>query len=321
MPQPTLSSVHVNRPLTNISVAYLQSLADFIADKVFPIVPVAKQSDRYFKYDKDNWFRTEARERAPATESAGSGFTIDNTPSYYCPVIAVHKDVDDQVRANSDEPINPDRDATLFVTHQIALKREKDFAARYFTTGVWTGSSTGTDIVAGTKWDATGSDPVDDVEEQRDAVRVKTGLKPNIAVATPTVHRALKNNASIIDRIKYTERGVVTEDLLASLFGVDKYMVAEGSQNTAAEGQTASMSNIYGTEGLMLVYAAPSPSLQLPSGGYTFAWTGFLGSSQGWRIKKFRMDILSADRVEGEASYDQKIVAPDVGVFFSDVLT
>ncbi len=45
---PTQTDVHVNQPLTNISVAFMQSDAGFVARKVFPVVPVAKQSDRYY---------------------------------------------------------------------------------------------------------------------------------------------------------------------------------------------------------------------------------------------------------------------------------
>lgn len=88
---PTAGDVHVNAPLTNISIAYMQKAEMFIADKVFPMVPVQKQSDRYFVYPKGAWFRSEAKERAPGTESAGSGFEIDNTPTYYCKVTAIHK--------------------------------------------------------------------------------------------------------------------------------------------------------------------------------------------------------------------------------------
>ena len=68
MPNPLVSDVHVNQPLTNISIAYIQQATAFIADKVFPNVPVQKQSDRYFQYLKEDWLRVEAQERAPATE-------------------------------------------------------------------------------------------------------------------------------------------------------------------------------------------------------------------------------------------------------------
>ena len=61
MPNPTFSDVHVNRPLTNISVAWIQEESAFIADKVFPSVAVQKQSDRYFVYFREDWYRDEAR--------------------------------------------------------------------------------------------------------------------------------------------------------------------------------------------------------------------------------------------------------------------
>jgi hypothetical protein len=131
MPQPTRGDVHVNRPLTNISVAFLQDQSRFIADKVFPSVPVMKKSDLYFTYPKEQWFRTDAQKRAPSTESAGSGYGI-TTASYSCEPYALHKDVDDQIRANADSPINLDAEATEFVTRQLMLKREKDWATAFF---------------------------------------------------------------------------------------------------------------------------------------------------------------------------------------------
>ena len=60
MPQPSVNNVHIDAILTNISVAYLQNTNNFIADKVFPVVPVDKKSNIYFKYTKDDWFRDEA---------------------------------------------------------------------------------------------------------------------------------------------------------------------------------------------------------------------------------------------------------------------
>ena len=63
MPNPIRQDIHVNRPLTNISVAYIQKATSFVAGQVFPIVPVKKQSDRYFVYLKEDWFRDEAMKR------------------------------------------------------------------------------------------------------------------------------------------------------------------------------------------------------------------------------------------------------------------
>lgn len=327
MPRPTAGDVHVNRPLTNISVAYIQRQDSFVADKVFPAVPVQKQSDRYFTYDRGDFWRNEAEERAPGTESAGSGFEVDNTPTYYCRVYALHKDIDEQVRANTDQPLDADRDATLFLAQKMLIKRDKVWADKYFTTSVWTGGTGGaTDQtgVSGTpaanqfkQWDASGSTPIVDVREQFVSIAEKTGYRPNVLVVGANVWKSLVDHADFIDRIKYTTGpAIVTEALVAQVLGLDKVVVAWATENTAQEDQTDSYSFIFGKRAL-LVYANPTPSLMQPSGGYLFTWNGLLGmQAWGTRMKKFYIDELESDRVEMEMAFDMKVVAADCGVIF-----
>ncbi len=130
MPNPSLGDVHVDRPLTNISIAFMQSAEGFVADKVFPSVPVQKRSDRYFRYDRSDFWRNQMRKRAPGTESAGSGWKIDSTPTYFCEKWALHKDIDDDTRSNTDDPLNMDRDATIFLSSQALLNRETTWATK-----------------------------------------------------------------------------------------------------------------------------------------------------------------------------------------------
>ena len=319
MSQPTRSDVHVNKPLTMMSIAYIQDSKDFVADKIFPVVPVQKQSDRYFSYDKGYWFRTGAQKRAPGSESAGGGFHVDNTPSYFCDVIAHHMDVDDQTRQNADEPINMDRDATQFVTQQLLLKREIDFMAKYFATNIWTGHAGG-DFTPTSTWDNAASLPINDIDNLKSEVKSKTGRMPNTLTVARDVFTMLKNNPSILDRIKYTQRGLITEDLLASLFGVDKFLVADAVLNSAQEGQADSLNFIVSKKAL-LTYAAPAPSIMQPSAGYTFSWTGLFGAgAYGNRVSSFRMEHLKSDRIEGEMAYNQKVVGADLGVYIPQAI-
>lgn len=316
MAQPTPGDVHVNAPLTNVSIAYIQDKAHFVADKVFPNVPVSKQADRYYSYPKGNWFRSEAKVRAPGTESAGSGWTVDNTPTYYAPVVAVHKDIDDQIRANQDPAIDVDRDASIFVTQQLMLKRDKDWQQSYFKTGIWAD-----DVTPTTLWDATGSTPIDDITAQISAVHSATGFKPNKLVLGAPVWYLLKNHPDFLERIKYTQMAVVGTDLLARVLELDEVLVANAVENTAIEGATDALNFMFGKDAL-LVYANPAPSLLTPSAGYTFSWTGYLGAgAAGNRIKRFRMEQLASDRIEGEMAYDMKLVASDLGIFFDNVMT
>lgn len=316
--QPTRSDVHVNRPLTNISIAYMQKADSFIADKVFPNVPVQKQSDLYFSYDKRYWFQTQAQVRGPGTESAGSGFKINPNNNYFAALWAVHKDLDDQIRQNAD--INLDIATTNFVTQQLLLRREKVFVSRYLQSGIWTGA--GGDFTPSVKWDTTNSTPISDIETLKQQVESQTGFAPNTLVLGPRLYASLKNNISIIDRIKYTQRGLITEDLLAGLFGVDRVLVARATQDLSPEGsEVASMSYLVNNAGL-LCYSAPAPSLMEPSAGYTFSWTGYFGAGNGGnRIMSFRMEHLKSDRIEGEMAFDMKQIGSDLGVYITGALS
>jgi hypothetical protein len=116
---------------------------------------------------------------------------------------------------------------------------------------------------------------------------------------------------------------MVTEDLLAGLFGVDDYYVASAAYSTSKMGGTDATGYIF-PEGAWLGYVAKSPGLYAPSAGYTFNWKGLLGgaggkdSNWGIKMKNFRMEHLASDRIEGEMAFDMKKIAADLGVFFSN---
>jgi len=339
MPNPTLSDVHVSRPLTMISIGYVQKETAFVASQVFPAVPVLKQADRYFKYDRADFGRNQMQKRAPSTESAGSGYKIDSSPNYFCENWALHKDVDDNIRANSDDPLNPDRDATWFLTQQALINREVQWATKYFTTGIWTGTTVGGDVGSGGAspaadqvlgWDDAHSTPIEDVRLYNSQIQLKTFMRANKLALGRQVWDKIADHPEITDRIKYgaspNAPAIITKQAVAALMELDAILVMDGVKNSGEEGATfeAGLSNAYiGGKNALLVYAAPAPALQQPSGGYTFNWTGLFGTQGGisQRMKSFRMEHLNSDRLEIEQAYDQKVVCADCGVFFSNVVS
>ena len=134
---PDRAKTHIDQALTNISVAYIQEENAFIADKVFPIVPVQRQSDLYFIYDKETFFLDEAAERGNGEESKGGDYNVEQSEPYFCRVYAYHKDLTDRDRLNMDNPLHADRDAAKFVTQKLLLKRERDFVNTFLTEEKW----------------------------------------------------------------------------------------------------------------------------------------------------------------------------------------
>lgn len=319
------SDVHTNRPLTNISHAYMTDPAGFIASRIFPVVPVAKQSDIYYKYDRADWNRNEMKKRAPATESAGGTYGI-STDNYYINVYAVHRDVDDQIRANADDVLNIDADATNWVSRKGLIFQEFQFVNSFFKTGVWTFLKTGVASSPSTnqflQWNDAASEPVKDIKRFKSEMLAATGMKPNVLVFGHTTYETLTENDSIIDRIKYgqTPNGpaIVTRQALAALFEVDRIEVMEAIANTANEGATESNSFIGGAKAAAMFYVPPAPGLMTPSAGYTFSWNGYLGANAvGGRIQQFRMDLVKSDRFELELAFDHKVVSADLGMFIT----
>jgi len=323
--QPTPGQVHVNRILTNLSIAYIQAQSQFIANRVYPIVPVEKRSDSFRVYPKDAWFRDEAKKRAPGSESAGGGYDV-STDNYFCDTYAFHKDVDDQTRDNADADINLDSDATDFVTTKMLLKREKVWVTKNFQPGVW-----GTDVVGvasgptGTqvlRWDDANSDPRANVKAARRKILSTTGYAPNTLVLHYDAMDALIDHPDFIERIKYTTRESVDEAMLANFFRIKRVLVAGAIENAAKEGQApAQMDFVFGKHA-WLGYVAERPGLMAPSAGYTFSWKHApLKTDLGVQIKRFRMEHIESDRVEGQISFDDKIVATDLGYFFQNIVS
>lgn len=322
---PTMQNAHIDRAMTNVSVAYMQDANAFIADKVFPIVKVKRQSDVYYIYSRADFLRDEAQLRGAASESAGGDYGVESSDPYYCRKHAFHKDVTPEERANYDEPLDADRDATDFVSQKMLIRREMEWASNFFKAGVWGKEIEGADSASAGKviyWNNATSDPIRDVTEASVQMASDTGYRPNTLVLSPFVFNALKNHEDILDRIKYTQKGIVTTDLLATLFEVDKVLVAWGVVNTAAKGDAEKTGFIMGKHAL-LCYAAPSPALKKPSAGYIFAWTGLEGSgAYGNRIVRLPMDMLGlgTERIEGEIAFDAKKICSDLGVFFKDIV-
>lgn len=318
--QPTPSDVHVNGPLTNISIAYMQRADMFVADRVFPNVPVNKQSDLYYTYDRGMFNRSSMQLRAPGTESQAIDYTVA-TANYFADVWALHVDIPDQRRANTDNPLQPDREATELLMQQALIKREAEWASNYFAASKWTNDPT-----PSTLWDAaSGSDPLGDIETGMQTVGESTGWEPNKCVLNRQVWGVLKNHVDIVDRIKYgqTAPGPAISDLqaFAALIGVEEVLVSKAIQNTAAEGVTNVHSYIAGKH-CLLVYAAPSPGIMSPSGGYTFSWSGYSGAGPGGqRVSRMRAELLKSDRVELEMAFVQKLIAADLGYLLESVIS
>lgn len=319
MPQP--SDVHVDELLTSVSVAFAQDPSKFIADVVFPRVGSDKQSNRYATFPIGSFTRAQMALRGPGSAAMQATYEISRD-RFECEVWGLAHKIDDQERANTDDPYSENEATAQFLASNELITREREWATKFFTTGIWTGSSTSTDLVGGTdftKWDDISSDPIADVALQCEAMEGKTGFWPTDLTLTRPVWRALKNHPDIIARIgggaTTGNPAIVTRQLVAALFEIERINLSAAVMNSADEGVTDSIAYIMGKHAL-LTYRPASAANKVPSAGYTFFWKGLVGSDDGRRILNMRDDLAHSDHIEIEATWGHKVVSAPLGVFF-----
>lgn len=332
MPQPSAAQLHVDRFLTNMAVAWAQDEADFVASRVFPPVPVLKESDLYAVYEKGTFYRKrQMRPRPLGGRPPQTGYEITEG-TYRCVEWGLEHAIDDRERTNADEPLNPDIAGMLLLTEQGMIQREDLWTQAYFVTGQWgtdwQGVSSGPTGNQFTQFDQSGSDPIQFLRARRNDIRGKTGYAPNKAVFGSLAWEAFINHPDVVERVKYTQAAAdvarTEEQIAAALLKVNEVLIPYGVANSAAEGQADNIGFIANPTSILLVYAAPAPSIRAPSGGYTFAYTGLIpGVNNAWGgvIERGRDELAHTDILQIRASYDQRIVASDLGEFFQQVVS
>ncbi len=321
---PTPGDLHINRALTNLSIKYMQEPSAFIADRVFPMVGVENQSDKYWIYDRKGSNILKIDKRAPHTRVPRISATR-STDSYYLDVYAIGAEIDDQERANTDIA-DLDTDYTELLTRQILLKKEYDFATNFFATGKWGKEYTA--VTQGTpnstqflRWNDDASDPVDDVIEAVTYMLETTGYRPNKLTLGYNVWNSLKEHPALIDRLKYGGQvtgtlAKVSKQMIAQLLEIDEILVSEAIYDTKdTDPDTEDNSFILGNHAL-LTYTQSSPGLRKPSAGYTFYWNAFYGSQYGFRMKRYREEAISSDVIELQGAFTQKQTGSDLGILF-----
>ena len=315
MTTPTGRDVHVDGLLTNISIAYIND--NYIADQVFPIVPVMNRSGIVPKYDQSHWFRNLAALRAPGTASMRGGYKVDVTDTYYANRYSFGKEIADEDRDNTDSPFNLDRDAAEFCTDKIQMAKEIAFASAFFTTGVW-----GTDGTIGTGWDTYAStDPMKQIDGWNDTVQGKIARRPNTFVMGRQVWTALKWHPDVVGIIQYVREAIATPQLLARAMDFDRVLIGDAIYTTTAEGTaetSVSYTRAWGKHTLLL-YVPPRPSLMNPAAGYTFTWNRVPNSIR--YVVRHRDAEREVDIIEANTYFDQKLTAKNAGHFTSSCVS
>ncbi len=292
--------VHQDQVLTNISLAYKNNA--FVGDALAPVVNVKKQSDKYYIFGREGWIPETSDLRAPgsvANEIEGLAVSFD---TYYATEHALQTPVHDEERQNVDSPLAPEADATDLVTNKILLGRE--LAIKTFVTDT-SKYATGLSItLSGTaQWsDYTNSDPIAAFRTAFRAMHARALLEPNLAIIPYQVMSVLQDHPKLMARIQYTDRAILTPELIASLLGIPKIIVP-GVAVGAGSGFAMTTSYLWGKD-VILAYVPSSPGLRVPAFMYEFVW----GYPQTQLVDRWREEPRKSDLIRVSRRYDLKMI-------------
>jgi hypothetical protein len=275
-------NVHIDVVLTNISVAWPNE--GLVGNFLFPPVPVLKQSNKYYIFQgREGWYPALDDLRAPGTEANEvPGLTV-SLNSYYCQEHALQIAVTDEERQNADSPLSPDVDGAEMLASRIALGKEYRIYNLVTTAANFNTSLTavpGTTTGYGPQWDNyVNATPIRDIRTACRAMHAISFLSPNQVIIPYKVMSALEDNQDFIERIKYSERAILTPDLVASLLALDNVVVPGFGIATNNPGQTLALQYLWNVE-VLLAYKPPRPGLKVPAFAYQFTW-GFGAGGEG----------------------------------------
>lgn len=317
MPLPTLSQVHVQTALTDLSIAYRQD-APAVSDRLFSRVSVSKQANKFFVWDKGDMWRREAKKRAPGADFARLGIRL-STDSYSADQFAVEYPIPDEIRANQDAAVDIEETATMWLVDQLNLEKDLTFAADFFTNS--SGWTAGT---VSTAWDNVGSGtPVTNITNGVLSIRQALGASNQhrlVGLGGAKILTALLTSDQVRDRTKYVQAGTqaALESAMAGVLGLDELIISTRMYNTAKEKATAAYSAVFDND--FLIVAVPrSPGLNVPAAGYTFAWDE--GGRGDMYVEMYRDELKKQDVVRAVCYYDQKQTGASLGVFFNNAVT
>lgn len=275
--------------LTNIGLNFLPKLDQYIGFLVFPTVPVASPVGTYNIWKQGDFLRRNGKEIANYEAVPLGGFATGqgsySVKNWGVGTPYTNRDLATARRGGMTDQAFKNGKAR-WVTTQGVL--EKEFRVRDLiqTTANWTTTIAGVTSAPNVatqfiQWDQAASLPVDDVKLWKRNMRLLTGFTPNSMIIPETVMLSLEKNAQIQDRVKVALTGNnngkpidITYDHIKMLFQVQNLWVPTGVYNSAAEGQTDVLTDIWAQKTMWMGYVSPAPSLDDPSAGYDFSWSG-----------------------------------------------
>lgn len=124
--------------------------------------------------------------------------------------------------------------ATTTVQNIILLRLEKEIADLVQDLNNYDPNHK-TTLTGDDQWTSqTTSDPIGDIETAKEAIRTSIGRYPNVMLLGASAYAALKHHPALVERIKYTMKGIVTPELIGQIVDIPTVVVGKAVYSSDA---------------------------------------------------------------------------------------
>lgn len=225
-------------PLQNVSIKYRNE--NYVADRVFPLVDGVGYRAKIARYLKGSTFRDEAGIRGPGAAAPRGNLKVDYidlATVEYAHATPVTDEDRDAVKQQGGPPLLPDQDAIENSSDKVDLKKEVRVAG-LIKESQWSGLSAGGEDAGGLWAAGAGNTFLADIENGINTIRSNTGIKPNVLLLDFGTYKSLKEESTLLAKIQYTQKGILTKDLLAAILELEEILIGDAIVNTAKETKT-----------------------------------------------------------------------------------
>jgi hypothetical protein len=310
----------------------------FVGTRFFGVQNVSKASDKYKRFPQGYFNRAYKTRRAEEGVANSVGYKTKEG-SYSCEDAALRIFVSDRKRANADSQEMLDQASTRVVVESLLITEEQEFVENFLVADKWTGDYVvGTDSlpVSGTNnWANADAEIVGDVIGLHEVFVLQSGgRRANKILMTLDVYNAVREHPSVIERVSggatTAMPAKVFRQKLAELFEVDEVVVMQSIVNLANDdvedtnGDPKVDNQFVASDVFLMVHVAPDAGLMSPTAAATFVHSQYipLGVDNGPSVRRYPGSPgQKGEYIEAEMSIDQKLVAPDLGILLTKVLT
>lgn len=310
---------HFDVPLSNFAVRAFAAPDDMlVADELFPVVSVGKQSDKYYVVEPDDFRRVPDTLRAPRTAPSRVQFRT-SSESYFTDNHALAGENALEDLANADIAIGLRQNTTAQVTGLLRLGQEVRIANQ-----VTSISNVGSGVVlsGANKWSDPNSDPIGDIQTGQAFIRSTTGLLANVGLIDWDTLQVVRRHPSLLDLFKYTEGGLVSQAQLLSAFSLDRLIVGRAiKENNLEAAALSSVTNVWGNN-FLLAHVEPAMGLQTKTLGLRMRWNNGIYPSDFGVMTKVENQAGDKKIEIVEAGYyqDEKIIGRNLGYLINATL-